>query len=153
MNTFSRSIIYLLAVNCLISCNKILNKEKKETKFFYTSPTISKGNIEYIKANKIEHHDSKDSLIGYLNFYVGNKKHFIDVYTNEFRDAAMDGGYLLYELDSLGVIYGRSTTWFRYRRLQSNNDSINEIIDVALEHIILRPQLHCYSCRLYYNTP
>lgn len=148
MNSFYKAITFLLAANCLSSCDAPNDKAKKETVFFYTSPKISKAYIEYIKAEQVERHNPKDTLIAFLNFTVGNRRHFIDVYTNDFY-APEDGGVLLYELDSLGVIYGRSTTWFNYRRLHSNNDSINEIIDVALEHIILRPQLHCYLCRLY----
>ncbi|MGY2132525.1 hypothetical protein ACW9KT_09865 [Hymenobacter sp. HD11105] len=146
MNSSYRAITYLLVASCLISCDKLIDKEKKEIVFFYTSPTISKADTEYIKVEQIKRHNPKDTLIAYFNFALGERRHFIDVYTSDFY-APEDGGTLLYELDSLGVIYGRSTTWFKYSRLQSNNDSINEIIDVALEHIILRPELHCYLCQ------
>ncbi|QIL74869.1 hypothetical protein [Hymenobacter sp. HDW8] len=149
MNTFCKALTYILVTSCLISCDKVGKKKKDPLTFYYTGSKIPKYNIVSITAKEIKRHDPNDSLLSYLNFNVNNTNHIINMYTSDFRDVAMDSGALLYELDSLGVIYGRSTTWFNYRRLHSNNDSINEIIDVALEHIILRPQLHCYLCRLY----
>ena len=65
------------------------------------------------------------------------------MYTSD-NHASTDGGQLMYELDSFGIIYSRSTTWRSYVRLQSNNDSINSLIGAALETILLYSKLSCY---------
>jgi Trm5-related predicted tRNA methylase len=41
----------------------------------------------------------------------------------------------------LGIIYTKSLTWKSYTRLHSTNDSINDLIEIALEHIILNQDL------------
>lgn len=64
------------------------------------------------------------------------------MYTNIYHDFAADGGLIEYELDSIGVIYFKSLTWEGYGRLITNNDSLNQIINIALEHIIARSSLH-----------
>lgn len=47
----------------------------------------------------------------------------------------MDGGYSYYELDGFGMIFSSSHTWIFHRRLISNNDSINRILNSAMAQI------------------
>jgi len=98
----------------------------------------------------LTYHATKDSLIGSRTFNFNGEIHKIKMFTTDFY-AASDGGELFYELDSLGIIYSKSTTWYGYTRLYSNNDSLNSVINVALENIILFPDLHCYSCELIWR--
>ena len=97
-----------------------------------------------IAFDKIDRHDPKDTLIASQDFEMNGKSHLIKMFTSDLH-APTDGGVLAYELDSLGIIYSRSTTWYSYRRLKSTNDSINATIDAAIENILLYPNLSCYQ--------
>ncbi|WP_143434992.1 hypothetical protein [Hymenobacter roseosalivarius] len=145
MSAFYKLLICVLSLYYLMGCTEDENKKKPIT-FFYTGFLLPKYNIESITVDKIMRHNAKDSLISSLHFNNFSSNHTITMYTNAFY-APQDGGTILYELDSLGVIYGKSTTWRQHRRLHSNNDSIDEIINTALEHIILHSQLDCYQCQ------
>jgi hypothetical protein len=129
------------------SCNHQDKENKKtSTEYWYLTNGEEEDKITTYPVNgKIPFHDSKDSLLSDYDFTYKSIKHSIKMYTND-AFAPIDGGILKYELDSIGIIYNRSTTWFNYGRLLSNNDSINSLVDRALEYIIMRPKLHCYHC-------
>jgi hypothetical protein len=74
-------------------------------------------------------------------FELNGKIHWINLFTN-YPHAPIDGGYLAFELDTLGIIYTKSTTWNSYSRLKSTNDSLNTLITVAFENIILNDKFH-----------
>jgi len=96
--------------------------------------------------------DTADALLAKGGFTYQQKDHGILVYTSD-NHSQVDGGRLYYTLDTLGIIFERSTTWRSYVRLKSDNDSINDIISQALAHILSRPEFHAYQCRRYDNSP
>lgn len=88
--------------------------------------------------------DPRDTLIGSTEFTLNGQDHRISMYTSDLV-APMDGGFVYFELKHLGVIYYRSTTWDSYRRLKTDDDSLNYIIDTAIDNIVLNPTLGCYE--------
>lgn len=87
--------------------------------------------------------DKADTLIGLTEFTLRGRDHILKMYTSDLV-APIDGGIVYFELKDLGVIYWRSTTWLEYRRLKTNNDSINEIIETTIDRIVLNPAF-CYE--------
>lgn len=138
-------LFYFLTFVFIVACNSRTSNTKTKDLFFYSN----KNNLTFdtLTRENIYRHESKDSLIYEQDFEFNGKSHSIKMFSSDFY-APTDGGQLTYELDSLGIIYSRSTTWYSYQRLKSNNDSLNLIIDAALENIILYPSLHCYHCEL-----
>jgi len=135
----------------IIGCNNSIDKKSVDNKFFYTS--FHKGRkykTDTLSQNKIKRHGSEDLLIADQYFEFNGGMHLIQMFTNDLN-APIDGGVLFYELDSLGIIYSRSTTWYSYRRLKSSNDSINSIIEAAFENILLYSKLSCYQPELTFK--
>ena len=78
----------------------------------------------------LRHHNERDRLIGQTAFSLNGEEHVVTGYTDDY--APTDGGSFWIELDSLGSIYGHSTTWPGFSVVRSDNDSINELITMAL---------------------
>ena len=139
-----KSIFSLLLVLLIYSCNLQTKKSKISTDIFYYTG-IRNLRIDTLPKKIIPFHGKKDSLIAIKAFELYGHNHLIRMYTDEFYEEVIDGGNLIYEIDSLGIFYSRSTSWPSYSRLKSNNDSINYLIEVALENILLNEQLRCYK--------
>lgn len=67
-------------------------------------------------------------------FLLDNKGHVVRVYDN-YNTAAVDGAYYCYQLDTLGVIFSCSDTWNSFYKMRTNNDSLNRIIDFAIDFV------------------
>jgi hypothetical protein len=133
-------LILLLAA----SCRSDVNSEKKEEVLFYTVSTTQQSQTyisDSFNIKEIDRHDPEDTFLQQYPFEVNGKNHWINLFTNE-PYAPVDGGYLAFELDTLGIIYAKSTTWISYSRLKSTNDSINDLITKAFEIIILNDKFH-----------
>jgi hypothetical protein len=138
-----RTISLLFFILFLIySCgNK--TAEKEQTTKFYTISTnnfFERRKTDTILQKEIGQHKETDTLFQQYVFNVDKERHFINGFTN-YPHAPPDGDYVSYELDNLGIIYTKSLTWKSYTRLHSTNDSINNLIEVALEHVILNQDL------------
>jgi hypothetical protein len=148
---FMRQLLYIFILTIFFACDNTTKKNESEILFFYVG---SNHNGSYkpdtLTSDKIERHDPRDTLIAYQDFEFNGIIHLIKVFTSDLH-APIDGGQLSYELDSLGIIYSRSTTWYSYRRLRSSNDSINSTIDAAIENILLYPKLSCYQYDLIFK--
>ena len=120
-----KKAIYILILLVFSFCN-LRESHKKQICFFYEGLTKNKIPVDSFAIDKIYHHNTNDTLIASRHFVLSGKQHQIKMYTSDFY-APTDGGVIFYELDSLGIIYTRSTTWYTYRRLKCNNDSINKI--------------------------
>lgn len=94
--------------------------------------------------DRLKHHDPLDTLIASTEFMLNGHEHLINIWTSDLV-APMDGGSVYIELKDLGVIYYRSTSWYSYRRLKTNNDSINYIIDTAIDNVVLNFTIGCYQ--------
>lgn len=125
-------ILNVLLVLLFTSCQN----ETTEIVTTYSLIKLSHGNIDTVEIEKPIFHNSKeDSLISTTCFFYNEKNHFIRMYSNE-KTCAIDAEHILYELDSIGIIYGQSSTWHSYSRLYCNNERKKQLIDIALDNII-----------------
>jgi hypothetical protein len=141
-------ILGLLLVSLFTSCKN----DKKKISEIYSLIRYSKGSIDTIEINKPFFHNSKeDSLLSSTCFFYNNKNHFIRMYSNE-KTCADDAEHILYELDSIGVIYAQSTAWHSYSRLYCNNETKKQLIDIALDIIIGSIKLKREYIQTLYNS-
>jgi hypothetical protein len=127
-------IIHFFFFILISACNSN-NTIKKELKLFYLCKQPNNDKMDTLSYLNVRKTNAKDTLIYQDVFKYYGKMHTLKMTTNEFN-TAIDGGQIRYQLDALGTIYSKSTTWEGYMRLQTNNDSLNHLIDRALEFII-----------------
>ncbi|MCC6371301.1 MAG: hypothetical protein IT236_09880 [Bacteroidia bacterium] len=84
-------------------------------------------------------------------FSFKNKPHLLRLYLID--GPPIDDEGLAFVLDSIGMVYSKSLVWGGYSCLNTSNDSIREIIDEAKNQILADPNLHCYQCRRYDQSP
>ena len=133
-----------LFIILLASCGGDLPAEKQNKKYYL----LASGRREFVDTIPVAdfpQYDSADQFIAEERFVLNQKIHIIKAFSSD-NHAPVDGGRLYYILDSIGVIYSKSTTWPVAIRLSSNNDSLNDLISATLAQILLRPLLHCYHC-------
>ncbi len=70
-------------------------------------------------------------MIGRIEFTYCEGRHVVAGWMDDHY-APVDGGTFWLELDSLGKIYGHSTTWPGFGVVHSTNDSINQLILMAI---------------------
>jgi hypothetical protein len=76
--------------------------------------------------------DPKDSLLTTVDFNWEGTEHSLKAFTSDYH-ADIDGGLFYLTLDSLGVIYCKSTAWpGSVIRLYTDNDSVNNLLIHAL---------------------
>jgi len=144
-----RTLTCIIVVVSLFACS---DKRPKENLIrYYVVGSTSRITEDTTNAKNIQA-DPADELIA-QDFFKHNKKdHVVKVYTSD-NHAPVDGGRLYYTLDSLGIIYERSTTWPGFSRLKTNNDSINDLISQAFAHILQNPKLWTYRPKLLNSIP
>lgn len=140
-------LIYTLLLVCLFSCVENINDKKNDDSFYYVS---TNHDINYksdtLTIEKIKRHNSEDIILEQFGFKHNNVQHIINMFTN-YPYAPIDGGQIFYELDSLGIIYSKSTTWDSYIRLKSSNDSLNNLIEISLENIKMSDKLNSFDLK------
>lgn len=153
LNFYTKVIIYgsiLILGLSSISCQE--KKTTPEIKFWYSyhAHNDKEFTSDTFEINKIKQPNQDHSFIASKPFTCKNKGYGISMFTNE-PNAPIDGGIIYYELNHLGVIYSRSTTWFSYSVLKSNNDSVNNLINVAVQNILLYEDLRCFDVSSLYK--
>jgi hypothetical protein len=134
-----KKVFSILTLSLLCSCGHpgSLDKDIELPKAAYVgynhNGTMRTDSLTY---DKIKQHDPLDTLIASTEFTLNGHAHLINIWTSDLV-APMDGGSVYIELKDLGVIYYRSTSWYSYRRLKTSNDSINYIIDTAIDNVVL----------------
>ncbi|MBI1837565.1 MAG: hypothetical protein HYR91_09910 [Flavobacteriia bacterium] len=134
-------IKHLFILILLISCNNKKTVPKKDNLFYirYSRQSNYYDTVSYLNLNQ---GFKNDTLIHQEAFYYHGINHVINMTTNEFT-AGCDGGAIAYKLDDIGIIYLKSTTWYNYLRLETDNDSLNNLIDRAIENILLYKNFTC----------
>lgn len=137
---------YFLFFSFLVLLSCTANKSKQKDLFFYTSYITKYNNFnrDTFEIDQLKFHKATDSLGTSFSFEFEGKNHEIRLYSNccGSKPVAVDGVSIFYELDNLGIIYSKRSFSNFYKRLRSTNDSINNLIDIALENIIAIPELH-----------
>jgi hypothetical protein len=126
----------------LASCNFLNEKKQEKTQYYYRNTTRNgEFKTKRFEKEQIERHNNLDVLVGQADFIFEHKRHEVRVYTNSTH-CAIDAERLAYELDNFGIIYSKSTYNEAYSVLKSNNHSINQILERALDFIIFHPDLN-----------
>lgn len=138
-----RYLFFLIVFYCL-SCTK-MTKESDTICFYYTKSNQDEITIDTIQFKELNQIDSLGDLLATQEFKLKNTYHQIKMFSTD-RTAPIDGGELYYTLDNKFCIYNRSTCWPSFGMLSCNNDSLNELINVAIGNIIMHPSLRCHYC-------
>ncbi len=139
-----RIIKFVLILILIHSCDSNESTKKNAPILFYfhtTTKNCNTYNSDTVTTDKIKQPDTEDTLLVQSTFKLNGESHRIGLYTN-YLYCGIDAGYFAYTLDTLGIIYMKSTTWNSYGRLKCLNDSIDDLITVALENIILNQKFH-----------
>lgn len=146
------SLIFIILLNSSCDTNGDI-KKSDDIYFFYQTTTkdFYKYNSDTVKIDKIQQPDIKDTFLLQSMFELNGETHWINLFTNYLK-CPIDGGYIAYTLDTMGIIYMRSTTWKSYSRLKCTNDSIDNIINIALENIILNQEFHDIDLSKLYDN-
>lgn len=145
MKDYLKGLIILCVSFILSDCRDSKPEKKKEVYFYYLpyyQNRLLADTIKYENENRIT---SRDGLVATEHFEYRKQYHSINFYSSE-HTAPIDGGELKYTLDSLGVIYSRAVWWPNFRKLSSDNDSINDLISTAMGYILMKSSLRCYYC-------
>lgn len=118
-----KCLYFLGIVSVFVACST------PETGADVSYVALSSNGIDTLAA--LRHHSERDSLVGEITFEFAGADHVIRGWCDGHY-AAIDGGSFWLELDSLGRIFGHSTTWPGYSVVRSNNDSINDLILMAM---------------------
>ena len=133
--------IAILSLFFLYSCDT--SAPKKPDRLYYLIVKHN-GRIDTSNYDKFYSQSAyKYEKVFSLDFNYLKTKHNISFFSNA-RTAPIDGAELFYTLDSLGIIYSRALSWSNYIRLEASNDSLNKLIGVSIDNILLYPNLHCF---------
>lgn len=145
MSYFKFTII--LFTFALISCNpsETISTQKDIAKYYllylHRGEEVDTLTIEQVKEfENPKDKENKHHVLDSVTFeYRGN---FVTIRkTSNYPDAWTDGEFLAFWEKSVGFFYWKSTTWRNFILLQTNNDSINQFIDVLLGNVLLDPRL------------
>ncbi len=133
--------LFIFAIIVLSACKQPKVNRPTKTTFYF----ITQGKERYTDTleNKKELSPYSSPLYSGI-FEFRGKRHSISYYMVDGPPTDDEG--FCYTLDSLGVFYSASFVWPVYSSLATNNDSLNELIWTAKDHIIRDPHYHCYQC-------
>jgi len=133
--------------------NSCIQKQKDNNKktFFYLEYSARESELDTIEYMDMPQPDSLDDLIYADSFDFNSKTYKIKAFTSDGH-APTDGGRYYLTLDTLGIIYSKSTGWPVFATLQSSNDSINRLLNQVLGFALMRQKFHCYLCCDYPDT-
>ncbi len=124
---------------CDMKCEKRCEERcdvKKEKTAYYLLPNDARHQIDTVTASEILKRNDKDSLIGIGFIDDANGKGIgVSLFTNE-NHALIDGSETTGYVEGIGKVYSHSITWRNFNVLQTNNDSINQIIALGLARLI-----------------
>lgn len=145
MKNYINTLLLVTLFFVTTGCREQLLKEKKSVRFYYLSYYEFRSLADTIPYEEGFGIGEQDELLVTESFEYRKQFHTIKFYSSDNK-APIDGGDLKYTLDSMGVVYSRSTTWPNFRRLSTNNDSINDLISASLGYMMMKSSLRCYHC-------
>ena len=125
-----KKIIIFCLTTIFFSC-KEESKSNEPICFYYTQTIQDTTTVDTIPFRGFIRIDSLGELLATEKFKYNNTYHQIKMFSTD-KYAPIDGGELYYTLDNIYCMYSRSTCWSNFGILSSNNDSINEILKVAI---------------------
>lgn len=127
-----------MSIIVLNSCE--LKKMNQNNDFYYIRAYQKRiGNIvDTVRVNRFLFHQNADTLIDVDSFYFDGSFHEFRIYKN--KNQSQDGGYILYELDTLGIVFYSSLYWISSKRMITTNKNLNSLLEFTFFRI------------LYYNS-
>jgi hypothetical protein len=139
------SISIFLTASLLYSCHDKVENESTHDRFFYI---YNRGGTPVDTMNftvGFEKLQDNCSLIYAGSFKFRNTDHDLKLFLHD-NPTAQDEEQLLYVLDSLGIFYSHSLVWRSHSALWTTNDSLNQLMTAAKNHILADPSFHCFQC-------
>ncbi len=121
-------ILPFILIN-LISCEQEKNDKRYYVRDYYEN---GKKIVDSVVIENSIYSPKEDSLFYKKEILVNGRIHTLKKYSN-IHKSPIDGEHVYYELDDWGVIYYSSLSWKSSKTLHSNNDSIEMIINKAIE--------------------
>jgi putative membrane protein len=119
---------------CDVKCEDKCEVKKEPLAYYYLSST-ERLKTDTVTASEILKKNDNDSLIAIGFVDVNGKGVGVSLFTNENK-AMIDGSETEGYIDGIGKVYTHSITWRNFNILQTNNDSINNIIALGLGRLI-----------------
>jgi putative membrane protein len=146
-------LMHFAPFGCHEQCAKPV---KEEIKAIYV------GNHRYYKADtlslsEIDKPHPKDSIIEEIHFEFIDKSrgessgHVLVFYTNLNHFRGVDGEHYSASLDNIGIIYHNAISWDNVSALKTDNDSLNEIIEVGLAKLASEQTIEAYKLKSKYE--
>ena len=130
----SLSPIFLIFL-ILFSCSTGDKNKVSEFKKYYIS--FNERGFDFYEQDSLYLNETwqQENILDSSIIYFNKKPVLIKKISN-YPDEKVDGGFVAYYEESLGIFYLKSTTWRSYILLKTNNDSTNYFIDVLLGSIL-----------------
>ena len=130
----SLSPIFLITL-ILFSCSNGDKNKASDLKKYYIN--FSEGGYDFFEQDSLYLNETwqQEYILDSSIIYINKKPVLIKKISN-YPDDPVDGGFVAYYEESLGIFYLKSTTWRSYILLKTNNDSTNYFIDVLLGSIL-----------------
>lgn len=138
INFFIKLTFLTMSIIVLNSCE--LKKMNQNNDFYYIRAHQKRiGNIvDTVRVNRFLFHQNGDTLIDVDSFYFDGSSHELRIYKN--NNQSQDGGYILYELDTLGIVFYTSLYWISSKKMITTNKKLNSLLEFTFFRI------------LYYNS-
>ncbi len=126
-NRMSTNSVFIAFVSCCLLACQHAQKEVEQLKFWYAQHH-NYGNNDTLTLSQLRQNgSSKDSILISIDATIYDKTYRVNVHSNESY-APVDGELITLSVPEFGNIYYRAMTWRNITVLQSNNDSISNMI-------------------------
>lgn len=134
INFFIKLSFLTMSIILLNSCE--LKKMNQNNDFFFIRAYQKHtGNIvDTVRVNRFLFHQNADTLINVDSFYFDGSSHQFRIYKN--KNQFQDGGYILYELDTLGIVFYTSLHWISSKRMITTNKNLNSLLEFTFFTIL-----------------
>lgn len=135
---FLVSLILILLVSSGIIALKsyhsssVSNTRLADPRFWYLYSKQFGNSSDTLSRSQVHQPDRKDSVLASGEFRMNGMYYGVQLLTNENHFHGVDGGVHAGYLDKLGIIYSHALTWRSVAVLHSDNDSLNQVIAMAL---------------------
>jgi hypothetical protein len=129
-------IILLGIILCCLSCNQDKGV-RQGSRLIKTYVEFNNRGIEASIVDSLlpEKNWKEENVLDSMTIYYNSKPIIIRKISN-YPDDPIDGGFVAYQVDSLGIFYLKTTTWRDFILMRTNNDSINNLIDILIGSIL-----------------
>lgn len=124
-------------MSCLIvvyACQSHKSTQKDQLYYVRAYSKSTQAIIDTVAIHQLAFHQKQDTLVEKQSFYFNNARHELSMYKNACP--GQDGEYVLYELDTFGIVYYSSLTWMSAKRMISTSEKLNSLLEFTLFRIM-----------------